>query len=65
MTGFHISGGRVRGVETPNGSVIASTVLVCGGIWAPDLQRMTGVPIPLQPMQNLFAWTAPVPQLAR
>ena len=65
VTGFHISGGRVRGVETPNGSVIASTVLVCGGIWAPDLQRMTGVPIPLQPMQNLFAWTAPVPQLAR
>ncbi len=64
VTGFHISGGRVRGVETPNGSVIASTVLVCGGIWAPDLQRMTGVPIPLQPMQNLFAWTAPVPQLA-
>jgi dimethylglycine oxidase len=63
VTSFHIDGGRVRGVETPAGSVTASTVLVCGGIWGPELQRMTGVPIPLQPMQHLFAWTAPLAEL--
>src|SRR3954453_6260610 len=63
-TGFHIEEGRVRGVEMPAGTISTGTVLVCGGIWAPELQEMTGVPMPLQPMQNLFAWTAPVPELA-
>jgi dimethylglycine oxidase len=64
VTGITIRDGRVRGVETTEGDVAASTVLVCGGIWGPSLAGLAGVPIPLQPMQHLFTWTVPVPELA-
>ena len=55
--------GRVRGVRTSAGSIATSTLLVCGGIWGPELADLVGVPIPMQPMQHLFAWTNPLPEL--
>lgn len=64
VTGVDTSGGRVRSVSTTAGAIATSTVLVCGGIWGPQLEHLCGVPIPLQPMQHLFAWTVPVASLA-
>ena len=34
------------------------------GIWAPTVGGLAGVPIPLSPMQHLYAVTTPVPELA-
>jgi glycine cleavage system T protein len=62
--GVDVRGGRVRGVESAAGAVATGTVLVCAGIWGPELAAMCGVPIPLQPMQHLFAWTPPLAELA-
>src|SRR4029077_14873184 len=41
-----------------------TTVVACAGIWSKNLQAMTGVPMPLQPMQHLLAYTVAVPELA-
>ena len=51
---------RVRGVETPSGNVACGQLLVAGGLWGPELQKLIGQPIPLQPLQHLFAWGAPI-----
>ncbi len=64
VTAIVRDGGGVRAVETTEGTIATATVLVCAGIWGPELARMCGVPIPLQPMQHLFAWTPPVAELA-
>ncbi len=64
VTGFDIRDGRIRGVETSNGTIAATTVIACAGIWSKNLQALTGVPMPLQPMQHLMAYTVPLPELA-
>ncbi len=64
VVGFDIHDGRVRGVETSAGSIATTTVIACAGIWSKNLQAMTGVPMPLQPMQHLLAYTVPVAELA-
>jgi glycine cleavage system T protein len=63
VAGVKRSGGRVRAVETAAGSVATGTVAICGGLWGPELQELIGRPIPMQPMQHLFAWTNPLPAL--
>ena len=58
-------GGRVRAVETDQGTIATSTALVCLGLWAPEFMRALGLPlVAMQPMQHLFAWTEPLPELA-
>jgi glycine cleavage system aminomethyltransferase T/glycine/D-amino acid oxidase-like deaminating enzyme len=64
VTGFEISHGRVDGVVTSRGTVNCDLVVAATGIWAPKVGRMAGVPIPLSPMQHLYARTKPLPELA-
>jgi glycine cleavage system aminomethyltransferase T/glycine/D-amino acid oxidase-like deaminating enzyme len=63
--GIDMAGGRVRAVETDQGAIRTSTALVCLGLWAPGFMRSLGLPlVAMQPMQHLFAWTDPLPELA-
>jgi glycine cleavage system aminomethyltransferase T/glycine/D-amino acid oxidase-like deaminating enzyme len=64
VTGLDVSDGRIRGVVTSQGTISASTVVWCAGIWGPRLEAMTDVSVPLSPMQHQFAWTSPLPELA-
>ena len=60
-----MAGGRVRAVETDQGADRTSTALVSLGLWAPEFMRALGLPlVAMQPMQHLFAWTEPLPELA-
>jgi dimethylglycine oxidase len=64
VTGIEVAGGRVRAVVTPQGRIQTAIVVAAAGIWGPLIGNMVGVPIPLTPMQHLFAKTAPLPALA-
>ncbi len=64
VTGFEISNGRVRGVETSQGTISTDQVLVCCGIWGPLVGRMAGVSIPLAVCQHQYVTTTPLPELA-
>ena len=64
VTGFGIADGRITAVHTTNGEIETDLVVAAAGIWAPKLGGMAGVPIPLSPMQHLYAVTAPLPELA-
>ena len=39
-------------------------MIAAAGIWAPTVGEMAGVPIPLSPMQHLYAVTTPIEELA-
>jgi len=63
VTAIDVDGGRVRGVTTPRGSIAAEQVLICAGIWGPQVGRLAGITVPLAPMQHLYVRTAPLPEL--
>jgi len=64
VTGIEVRRGRVASVTTDRGRIETEHVLSAAGIWGPVVGRMAGVPIPLQPMQHLYAITDPLPELA-
>ena len=64
VTGFGIETGRVTRVHTTRGDVETDLVVSAVGIWAPKLCAQAGVPIPLSPMQHIYAVTTPLPDLA-
>ena len=64
VTGFGIADGRVTAVHTNQGNIKTDLVVSAVGIWAVRLGRRAGVPIPLSPMQHIYAVTTPLPELA-
>ena len=64
VTGFGIAGGRITAVHTTHGEISTDLVVAATGIWAPKVGGMANVPIPLSPMQHLYAVTTPLPELA-
>ena len=63
VTGFGIVDGRVTAVHTSRGDIKTDLVVSAVGIWAPKLCALAGVPIPLSPMQHVYAVTTPLPEL--
>ena len=64
VTGFGIADGRITAVHTTQGDIKTDLVVAAAGIWAPTVGAMADVPIPLSPMQHLYAVTTPLPELA-
>jgi dimethylglycine oxidase len=63
--GLLVEGGRVVGLETSQGTISTSHVVIACGIWGPLLARLApGLNIPLTPVQHQLAYTAPLPELA-
>ena len=63
VTGIQSANGRVTGVVTDKETIPTEQVLVCCGIWGPNVGRMAGVPIPLTPVEHQLAWTTPLAEL--
>lgn len=64
VTGFDIRDHRIAGVHTSSGNIQTELVVSAVGIWAPKIGDLAGVPIPLSPMQHIYAVTEPLPELA-
>lgn len=65
VTGFTFEGDEVAGVELADGHVIgADVVVVCAGVWAPNLARTVGLTLPVLPMEHQYAITEDIPELA-
>ncbi len=64
VTGIAVEHGRVQAVITPQGRIATEIVVSAAGIWGPLIGTMVGVPMPLTPMQHIFAKTHPLPELA-
>jgi len=64
VIGFEREQGRVTAVQTSNGPIATDHVLLCAGIWGPNVGKLAGVPVPLTPCEHQLVWTRPVPAFA-
>ncbi|MDD9922376.1 MAG: FAD-dependent oxidoreductase [Boseongicola sp.] len=60
VTGILTEGGRIRGVETENGTVMCDAVALCGGLWSRELGAMAGAEVPLLACEHFYLLTKPV-----
>lgn len=63
VTGIHLDKGRISAVETPAGVIQTPIVVNACGAWAPQLGKMAGVEIPIQPIRRQVVVSAAIPEL--
>jgi glycine cleavage system aminomethyltransferase T/glycine/D-amino acid oxidase-like deaminating enzyme len=64
VSGFDLEGGVVRGVRLASGETVpADLVVCCAGVWTTKLARLSGITLPVLPMEHQYAITEPVPEL--
>jgi len=57
--------GKVTGVETPDGTIMADKVVVASGMWSRELGRSIGVNIPLHACEHFYIVSEPIADLPR
>jgi len=63
VTAILSTAGRVRGIETSQGSFNAPIVINAGGTWAGEIAAMAGSYLPIAPRRGFILVSAPTPQL--
>ena len=63
VTGIDVAGGRIRGVQTPQGTIACETVVNAAGPWSAVVSDMAGVPLPVTPVRRQMLTTTPLPAL--
>jgi sarcosine oxidase subunit beta len=63
VTGLRVDDGRMVGEDTPFGSIDTPVVVNACGAWAPQLGKMVGLDIPIDPIRRQVVVTAPIPDL--
>ncbi len=64
VTGIAVQGGRVRTVDTDQGSIPADVVILCAGVWGPVIAAKLGLTLPMLPTEHQYVITTPLPALA-
>ena len=60
VTGILTENGRIKGVETTQGTVMCDAVALCGGLWSRELGAMAGAEVPLWPCEHFYLLTKPI-----
>lgn len=63
-TGLIIEEGRIKGVETPRGKILADYVVVCTGLWGRLVAEMAGEDLPVMPVDHPLLWFGPYEEFA-
>ncbi|APT85425.1 FAD-dependent oxidoreductase [Corynebacterium aquilae DSM 44791] len=63
VTALIRDGERVVGAKTPKGDFYAEQVVNCTGPWAPEIAKMAGSDLPVQPRRGFVMITTPMPQM--
>jgi glycine cleavage system aminomethyltransferase T/glycine/D-amino acid oxidase-like deaminating enzyme len=58
-TGLIVEAGRIKGVETPRGRILADRVIVCAGLWGRLVAAMAGEDLPVMPVDHPLLWFGP------
>lgn len=60
VTGILTENGRVRGVETPHGTVMCDAIALCTGLWSREAGALAGAAVPLVACEHFYLLTKPV-----
>ncbi|MHB8873901.1 MAG: FAD-dependent oxidoreductase [Myxococcaceae bacterium] len=60
VTGFELSGGRVRAVKTDRGDIACETVVLSAGAWSPQVAALAGVKLPSEPHRHEILCSEPL-----
>ncbi|HSO46608.1 MAG TPA: FAD-dependent oxidoreductase, partial [Rhizobiaceae bacterium] len=63
-TSLVIEGGRIKGVVTPRGTILADHVIVCAGLWGRLIAEMAGEDLPVMPVDHPLLWFGPYTEFA-
>ena len=63
VTGIQVSGGKVTGVDTTQGSIAAPVVVNAAGAWAGEINRLAGVDLPLNTWRHDTMFVVRPPEL--
>jgi sarcosine dehydrogenase len=64
VLGFAMTGARITGVQTSQGTIFCDKVVNCAGQWARQVGAMVGINVPLQPVKHQYIITDPIAGLA-
>jgi sarcosine oxidase subunit beta len=59
VTGIRTGAGRIAAVETHRGTIETKALVNAAGAWAPQIGKMAGVEIPIDPIRRQIVVTAP------
>lgn len=60
VTGILTENGRVRGVETTQGTVMCDAIALCAGLWSREVGAMAGAQVPALACEHFYLLTRPV-----
>jgi sarcosine oxidase subunit beta len=63
VIGIDVEGGEIRAVETERGTVETGTVVCAAGAWSPEVARMVGMDLPVEPVLREIGFTSADPGL--
>ena len=63
-TDLIIENGRIKGVETTRGTILADYVVVCTGLWGRLIAAMAGEDLPVMPVDHPLLWFGPYEEFA-
>jgi len=63
VTGVNVANGKVKSVETDQGTISTWVVVNAAGPWAAIIGQMAGVPIPVTPVRRQWLTTTPIPEI--
>jgi sarcosine oxidase subunit beta len=59
VTGIELEDGEIRSVRMEQGAIETDTVVCAAGVWSPELGRMVGVELPVEPVFREVGYTGP------
>jgi 4-methylaminobutanoate oxidase (formaldehyde-forming) len=65
VTRILVTKGKVTGVETTDGTILADKVVIASGMWSRELGRSIGVNIPLHACEHFYIVSEPIAALPR
>ncbi|WP_371223193.1 GcvT family protein [Roseovarius sp. 2305UL8-3] len=64
VTGILTENGRVRGVETTQGTVTCDAIALCAGLWSREIGAMAGAEVPALACEHFYLLTKPIDGIA-
>lgn len=64
VTGILTENGRIKGVETSQGTVMCDAIALCTGLWSRELGAMAGAEVPALACEHFYLLTKPIAGIA-